>query len=170
MFNIGDAVYHPANGAGIIANLERFPALAQDQRYYKIRILDSAETVLMVPVLKAENLGLRPAISDEGVQEVLNILASPPDQLPAAHKRRYKLCLDKLDTADITAIAEVIRDLTWRQIEHDHLNVPGRRIYKKALKLLTGELAVAQGVSLETAESQINEALETQVEQITEGG
>ncbi len=160
MFDIGDAVYHPSNGAGVIANLKQLPALKKGQRFYRIRMLGKTRTVIMVPVKKAEALGLRPAVSRDEVEDVLDLLSSEPMALPKKHKRRYKVCQDKLDTAETRQIAEVVRDLTWRQIENEKLNVPGRRIYKKALKLLTGELAVAQGVNLEVAEEQINAALQ----------
>lgn len=162
MFDVGDAVYHPTNGAGVIANLQSMPTLRKGQRFYKIRMLGKGKTVLMVPVSKAEELGLRRAVSKEMVREVLEVLAADPTDLPKKHKRRYKVCQDKLDTADTIQIAEVVRDLTWRRLKNDKLNVPGRRIYKKALKLLVGELAVAQDVSLQDAEEQINEALKAQ--------
>ncbi|MGC9521313.1 MAG: CarD family transcriptional regulator [Anaerolineae bacterium] len=164
MFDVGDAVYHPTNGAGVIANLQRLPALKKDQRFYKIRMLGKTRTVLMVPVKKAEELGLRYAVSKDKVQEVLDLLSSEPEELPKQHKRRYKVCNDKLDTADIMQIAEVVRDLTWRRIENEKLNVPGRRIFKKAMELLTGELAVAQGLNLQAAEEQINEALKVHLQ------
>ena len=166
MFNVGDAVYHPTNGAGVIANLQRLPALSEDQRYYKINMLDSSDTVLMVPVREAENLGLRHAVSSDGVREVLRVLSSPPAPLPAAHKERYKLCQDKLSTANAVEIAEVVRDLANRQVANERLNVPGSRIYKKGLELLTGELAVAQGLSLEAAGPQIHAALDAYTVQI----
>ena len=162
MFDVGDAVYHPTNGAGVIANLQSMPTLRKGQKFYKIRMLGKGKTVLMVPVSKAEELGLRRAVSKEMVREVLEVLAADPTDLPKKHKRRYKVCQDKLDTADTIQIAEVVRDLTWRRLKNDKLNVPGRRIYKKALKLLVGELAVAQDVSLQDAEEQINEALKAQ--------
>lgn len=158
-FNVGDAVFHPTNGAGVIANLQSLPALKSGQRFYKIRILGKTNTVIMVPVKKAEELGLRPAVKRDEVEQVLDVLAAQPTTLPKAHKRRYKVCQDKLDTADVMRIAEVVRDLTWRRIRNDKLNVPGMRIFKKAMSLLTGELAVAQGVNLQVAEEQINDAL-----------
>jgi CarD family transcriptional regulator len=163
MFDVGDEVYHPTNGAGVIANLQKMPALKKGQRFYKIEMLDKTNTVLMVPVKKAEEIGLRPAISKSKVNEILDLLSSTPESLPKKHKRRYKVCQDKLDTGNITQIAEVVRDMAWRRLENDKLNVPGRRIYKKALKLLIGELAVVQGVELLEAEEQVNEALKSQM-------
>jgi CarD family transcriptional regulator len=161
MFEVGDAVYHPVNGAGVIARLQRMPALRKDQRFYRIRMLNSTKTVLLVPVTKARELGLRPVADRGRVEEVLRVLSSEPVTLPDAHKQRYKVCEEKLDVADTLCTAEVVRDLNWRCVQHDKLNVPGRRIMQRAMKLLSGELAVAQGIALEEAEVQINEALKS---------
>jgi CarD family transcriptional regulator len=160
MFDIGDAVYHPANGAGVVDNLQRLPALSKDRRFYRICMRDGTETILMIPVEEAESLGLRRVVSVEGVDAVLAVLASPAMTLPAAHKERYKECQDRLDTAKTIEIAEVVRDLTWRQAESERLSVPDMRILKKAMVLLTGELAVAQGLSLQAAAQQITQILQ----------
>jgi CarD family transcriptional regulator len=159
MFVVGDAVYHPAHGAGVIANLRRMPALRKGQQFYRIRMLAGANTTLLVPVAKAEELGLRPAATKNQVIDVIRILSSEPVILPETHKQRYSVCQEKLDAADTMRTAEVVRDLTMRRIQHDHLNVPGRHIFKKAMGLLAGELALAQGVTLAEAKEQINEAL-----------
>jgi CarD family transcriptional regulator len=159
MFEVGDFVYHPTNGAGVVANLQKMPTLRKGQRFYKIEMLGKTKTVLMVPVRKAEEIGLRRAVSESEVNDVLGILAAEPENLPKKHKRRYKVCQDKLDTGDTIKIAEVVRDLTWRRIQEDKLNVPGRRIFKKGMQLLAGELAVVQGLELAEAEEQINDVL-----------
>ena len=164
MFRVGEAVYHPNNGAGIIANLQDMPAMDEPQQCYKIRILGKTKTMVMVPVQKAEEIGLRRAVAKSDVKEVLDILSSEPTNLPKQHKRRYKVCNDKLDTGDTEKIAEVLRDLTWRRIQEEKLNVPGRRIFNRGMKLLTGELAVSQGITLQSAEEQIHTALQAQYE------
>ncbi len=177
MFNVGDAVYHPINGAGIIANLQRMPTLKIGQEFYKIRMLASTKTTLLVPVGRAGELGLRLAATRDQVVDVLSLLASRPVDLPQEHRARYEMCEEKLDAADIMQTAEVVRDLSWRRIQHDTLNVPGRRIFMKAMALLAGELAVAQDVTLAEAEGQIDEILqrqtlvrETTVTQATDAG
>ncbi len=162
MFDVGDAVYHPANGAGVIASLQRLPMLRKGQRFYRIRMVDGTNTVVMIPVKKADDIGLRPAISSRDAERVLQVLSEDPEELPDDHKRRYQVCGQKLAQADTIQTAEVVRDLTWRQIQKDHLNAPGQRILKQALRLLTSELAVAQGIALSEAQDQVNTVLRHQ--------
>jgi CarD family transcriptional regulator len=163
MFAIGDGVYHPTNGAGVVDNLQRLPALSKDSRYYRICMLDGTATIMMIPVEEAEVLGLRRVASLEGVQEAMAVLASPPTTLPTDHKLRHKVCQDRLDAAATLEIAEVVRDLAWRQSGIDRLSVPDMRTFKKAMMLLSGELAIAQGVSLDAAEEQIQRILHAQL-------
>jgi RNA polymerase-interacting CarD/CdnL/TRCF family regulator len=53
----------------------------------------------------------------------------------------------------------VVRDLEWRRKQGQRLNVPGERIYKKAMLFLTGELAVSQNIDVPTAEKQVSHIL-----------
>jgi CarD family transcriptional regulator len=163
MFAVGDAVYHPMNGAGVVDDLQSLPALSKDSKYYRICMLDGTATIMMIPVEQAEALGLRHVISQEGVLDALTILASTATPLPSDHKLRHKVCQDRLDAAATLEIAMVVRDLASRQSGTDRLSVPDLRIFKKALMLLTGELAIAQGLSLEEAAEQIHRNLDRQL-------
>lgn len=162
MYNVGDAVFHPTSGAGVITKLESIPALKQGSKFYQIRMLGQNDTVLRIPVTKADELGLRPAISEEEVSQIIEILLAQPEQLPQEHKTRYRECQEKLDTADTRVIAALIRDLAWQQVVAEKLNAPGRRIFKRAMQLLAGELAVTQETSVQAAKDQIRDALRQQ--------
>ena len=160
MYSVGDAVFHPTNGAGVITKVERMPAIQSDLRFYKILMTDRNETVLRVPVTKADDLGLRPALPPAEVVQVLSILSGTPENLPEPNKDRYRACQERLDSAETEALAALVRDLAWRQIVADRLNAPAQRIFSQAKKLLAGELAVSQGTSVQAAEEQIQEALQ----------
>lgn len=159
MYSVGDAVFHPTGGAGIITKLERMPAIKKGLRFYRIRMLQRNNTVLRIPVSKAEELGLRPALAQGEVGQILDILSAQPEELPQAHTARYKECQARLDTGNTRTIAALIRDLSWQQIAAGKLNAPGQRIFKSAQRLLAGELAVTQETGVQAAEEQIRDAL-----------
>ena len=154
MFKTGDAVIHPANGAGIVAGLVRMAMQENNCQYYRIEILDNKKTTLLVPVDAAESLGLRLAMTCGELDEIWKVLSAPPEILPEDHKQRYKALENKLKTKESKKLAEVVRDLEWRRLQVDRLNTPGKRIYDKAMRLLAGEVAVAQ--SEEIAATQIH--------------
>lgn len=164
MYNIGDAVFHPTNGAGVILELERMPALNLGVRFYRIQMLGNNDTVIRVPVSKADALGLRPALSEDKVERVLDVLSSKPQELAESHTTRYKECQARLDTGETEAIAALIRDLNWRQIVATKLNAPAHRMFKSAMRLLAGELAISQDASIQAAEEQIRNALKQTIQ------
>ena len=57
-------------------------------------------------------------------------------------------------------VAEVVRDMTWRQQRKGRLTTVGTRRYKEGIKMLAGEIAAVQGVELSNAEAQIHTRLE----------
>jgi len=63
MCEIGDAVVHPKNDAGIIAGLQTIGKSPGWCDYYKIEIIGRVNATLMAPTTQAEELGVRHAIS-----------------------------------------------------------------------------------------------------------
>lgn len=159
MFKTGDAVIHPANGAGIVVGLAKVPMQDHDRQYYKIEILGKMKTTVLVPVDSAEKLGLRYAITRIELDELWRVLSTPPGDLPDDNKKRYKALEDKLKTREILKLAEIVRDLEWRRFQRDRLNTPGKRIYDKAIRLLAGEVAIARGEEIEAAQVHIETLL-----------
>jgi len=160
MFQVGDAVVHPVNGAGIVTELQKLGNQNESLQYYRIKIMDERnKTLVMMPVKQAESLGLRYVIPKIRLKYVWQILQNAPDALPSDHKKRYSDLEEKLDMQDALQYAEIVRDLEWRRLQEGHLNIPGKRIYNKALRLLIGELALSQEIPIQEAEAQVKTIL-----------
>jgi CarD family transcriptional regulator len=160
MFNTGDAIVHPTRGVGVVVNIQEREWQGSSSRYYQIELLGREPSLkLMIPIEEADELGLRLAIQRSEVEQVWRVLRSEPEDLPSNHKTRHKLLREKLHAGDVFQVAEVLRDLTWRQREEDHLTTRGKRIYKEALMFLAGEVAAAKEVEVAEAEAQIREKL-----------
>ena len=161
MFDTGDAIVHPTRGVGVVVDIQEREWQGSSSRYYQIELLGREPSLkLMIPVEEADELGLRRAINGSEVDEVWQVLASDPNELPSNHKTRHSQLRDKLHTGDVFQTAEVLRDLTWRQKEEDHLTTRGKRIYKEALMFLSGEVAAAQEIDVVEAETEIRERLQ----------
>lgn len=160
MFSMGDAIVHPTRGVGVVVNIQEREWQGSSSQYYQIELLGREPSLkLMVPIEEADELGLRLAIQQSEVDRVWRVLSSEPEDLPSNHKTRHKFLRDKLHAGDIFQVAEVLRDLTWRQKEEDHLTTRGKRIYKEALMFVAGEVAAAQGIGVAEAETQIRDKL-----------
>jgi len=160
MFNTGDAIVHPTRGVGVVVDIQERQWQGSSSKYYQIELLGREPSLkLMIPIEEADELGIRRAIQQSEVEQVWRVLRSDPEELPKNHKTRHKLLRDKLHAGEVFQVAEVLRDLTWRQKEEDHLTTRGKRIYKEALMFLAGEVAAAQGIDVAEAKTQIREKL-----------
>jgi CarD family transcriptional regulator len=155
MFQTGDAVVYPIHGAGIVTGIRELNAQEDIDRYYDIKLLGQVDTNLLIPVSKAESRGLRPAITDEELQNVWEVLTGDPEKLPKNHRSRHKQVREKINTGDIVQIAEAVRDLAWRRRTEDGLTQRGRRIYKKGMSLLASEIAATTNVGMAVAKSKV---------------
>lgn len=160
MFNTGDAIVHPTRGVGVVVDIQEREWQGTSSKYYQIELLGREPSLqLMVPIGEVDELGIRRAIQKSEVDEVWRVLLSEPDHLPENHKTRHALLQDRLHAGDVFQVAEVLRDLTWRQKEEDHLTTRGRRIKREALRFLAAEIAAVEGVDVAEAEMLIRERL-----------
>ncbi len=160
MFSTGDAIVHPTRGVGVVVDIQEREWQGSNSQYYQIELLGREPSLqLMVPIQEADELGIRRAIQKCEVERVWRVLLSEPEDLPGNHKTRHALLTDRLHTGDVFQIAEVLRDLTWRQQVQDHLTTRGRRIHKEALTFLAGEIAAAEGIDVAEAVALITEKL-----------
>jgi CarD family transcriptional regulator len=108
---------------------------------------------------KADDVGLRPVITEAKLKQIWNILRADPNELPSDHNKRYDRLKTKLYSGDILKVAEVLRDLAWRREEKRRLTMRGKRLYNKGMEFLSAEVAGAQDSNVEEAESKISEML-----------
>ncbi len=155
MFNIGDKVVHPSYGAGSITDISEKRVGDEQRMYYVIELLMQAGT-LMVPVSRADDVGLRLPIQD--TSDVMQILSSEPDVLLSDHRKRQELISDSIRSGDVFKISEVVRDLAHRDKE-SRLTEADLRLYRRAQEFLAGELSLSLGTDIKAARNQIEEAL-----------
>ena len=163
MFQVGDTVVHPAHGAGKVVDIEKLSCLGSDKEYYSIKLLDGSETQVWVPVQDAEEKGIRPPIASSQLSKIWRLLRAKPKTLPSDHQQRYGVVRQKLENGDILQIAEAIRDLTWKDYHVRSLTSEGKRLYDKAMKLLTTEVALVGGSDPERIETQVSRILDENV-------
>jgi RNA polymerase-interacting CarD/CdnL/TRCF family regulator len=158
-FKVGDAVVHPIRGAGVVTDIEELRRDGGNKAYYKIELLSHVHTNLMIPVKDAAARGLRRAIRQSRLNRVWQVLRDTPDKLPTDHKKRQALLERRLVSGDLIQVVEAVRDLAWRQHKNNGLTATGRRLYRKGINLLAGEVAAAEGTDLTDGEAQVRNQL-----------
>jgi CarD family transcriptional regulator len=154
-FKSGDAVVHPIRGAGVVVDVKERKWHGEKDRYYTIRLLGQPATKLMVASNAAKALGLRRVLSPSRMKRLWGVLLGDPERLPDEHKERYQVLKDKLGTGNVFQVAEVVRDMAWRQHQKGRLTTVGKRMYDDGIMLLASEIAAVQGIDFADAEQKL---------------
>ena len=149
MYEVGDKVVYPHHGAGKILRQEMKEVLGQRREYLTIQILYNEMTV-MVPTENADRAGLRKVIGEETVDEVLAVLRDDGTQMPKNWNRRFKHNRDKIKTGDIFELAEVVRNLSIRDLDTG-LSTGEKQMFGRAKKILASELMYARDMEEQEA-------------------
>ena len=158
MFSVGNKVMHFTHGAGVITEKKEMQITDTPHCYLVIQLLGSNST-LMVPTERAE-ARLRPACKKAALRRLLTSeLASEPGELPPDYKKRRKHLEEKLKSGELKEWIEVVRDLTYKA-EQKALSIGDQQLLDRAVDLLSGELALAQGIPLEEAGPRLKSMVE----------
>lgn len=156
-FKTGDRVVYPHHGAAIIEKTEMVELNGEKKKYFVLKTAHDELTV-SVPVDKAEEVGMRPPISLEDVEDLFVLLAKKDVREPANWSRRFKNHQEKLKSGDVYQVAEVVRNLALRE-KAKGLSAGEKTMYTKARKVLVSELSFALDVSEDDAMEQVEEQL-----------
>ncbi|MDO5717245.1 MAG: CarD family transcriptional regulator [Tissierellia bacterium] len=154
MFTIGDKVSYPMHGAGTITNIEKKNVLDEIKEYYIITI-PVGNITISVPVDLAEDVGVRPIISKDELEDVIETLQGKKGQMPDNWNRRYRVNIERLKTGDIIEVASVVRNLKIMSREKN-LSSGDRKMLNNALNLLVSEIILVSNKSQAEVEALID--------------
>jgi CarD family transcriptional regulator len=113
------------------------------KRYYVIEIPGQGLTVHM-PVGKADEGGIRLAMSQTRFPRVLNMLRGRPHLLSEDYKVRQERIGAQLKSRRVMQLARVVRDLTWHR-KRAYLTKTDADYLKQGRDLLAAEMALVSG-------------------------
>ena len=105
---------------------------------------------IKVPAQNAEEVKLRHVVDKETIEEVFSILRSGVKKMKGMWSRRAQEYEAKINSGEIFALAEVLRDLA-RDIEDGDRSYSERIIYETAIARLACEYAAIYSISLDEA-------------------
>ena len=158
MFNVGDKIVYPMHGAGIIEAIEEKSVCNEKQSYYIIKM--PGEVKVMVPTAKAEDIGVRNIIDSETAGKVINILEQESTEMSVKWNKRYRDNMDKMKSGDIYEIADVLRNLSFKQKEKG-LSTGEKKMLNNAKQILVSELVLAEHASQEEVEQLVDNKINT---------
>ena len=149
MFNVGDKIVYPMHGAGTIDAIEEKNILGEKQNYYIIKM--PGEVKVMVPTDKAEEVGVRNIIDKEEAAKVMSVLGENETVMSQNWNKRYRDNMDKMKSGDIYEVADVVRNLSFKQKEKG-LSTGEKKMLNNAKQILVSELVLAEHASQEEVE------------------
>ena len=157
MFNIGDKVVYPMHGAGIIEGIEEKNILGEKQDYYIIKM--PGEVKVMVPTAKAEDVGVRDIIDSNTASKVFKVLETNSTEMSMNWNKRYRDNMEKMKSGDIYEVADVVRNLSFKQKEKG-LSTGEKKMLLNAKQILVSELTLAENSKKEDIEEMVNNKID----------
>ncbi|HOV94208.1 MAG TPA: CarD family transcriptional regulator [Spirochaetales bacterium] len=158
-FRIDERVVYPSQGVGRILEI-REKSFKDTKVLYYIIYLEFSDMTVMVPVDKADSLGLRAIVPKDEAEKALAFISEDYAPIPSDWKLRYQMNLDLLKKGSIMDIAAVVRSLYHRS-KIKELPILERKLYDSALNLLQDEIAYSLGKPKEEIADLIHQHLES---------
>src|SRR6202165_4891696 len=144
-FKTNEFVVYPAHGVGQILAIEEQEIAGARLELFVINFMKDKMT-LRVPTAKVANVGMRKLSEPALVKRALETLKGRARVKRTMWSRRAQEYEAKINSGDIVAIAEVVRDL-YRSDSQPEQSYSERQLYEAALDRLSREIAVVQHVT-----------------------
>lgn len=157
-FKTNEFVVYPAHGVGKIVDVEEQEIAGSKLELYVIDF-EKEKMRLRVPIGKCDAVGMRKLTDKAELDEALNVLRGRARVKRTMWSRRAQEYEAKINSGDIIALAEVVRDL-FRSDKQPEQSYSERQLFEAALDRFAREVAAVKKLSEPAAVSEIEEVLE----------
>ena len=158
MFNVGDKIVYPMHGAGTIDSIEEKDILGEKQSYYILKMPSNVK--VMIPTAKAEEVGVRNIIDKQSAEKVFKVLSEDETEMEKNWNKRYRDNMDKMKSGDIYEVADVVRNLSFKQKEKG-LSTGEKKMLNNAKQILVSELVLAEHATQDEVEELVDSKIST---------
>ena len=145
LFQIGDNIIYPMQGAGIIKAVEEKEFSGKIQQYYVIK-MSISKVQIMIPTDKILSSSIRRVTDIIELKSLLHIFQHGESDKLLPWRQRHKVNTDKVKTGKIQECAEVVRDL-MRMKKEKALNTSEKEMLAHAHGFLISELGLIKGIT-----------------------
>ena len=158
LFKPHDYVVYPAHGVGQIVAIEEQEVAGFKLELFVVRFVRD-KMLLKVPTQKAASVGMRKLADAAAVKAALDTLTGRARVKRTMWSRRAQEYEAKINSGDLKAIAEVVRDL-YRSDTQPEQSYSERQLYETALDRMAREILVVQKLT----ETESLKVIETQLQ------
>jgi CarD family transcriptional regulator len=156
-FKTGESIVYPAHGVGQIVAIEE-----QEVAGYKLELFvisfEKDKMTLRVPTAKAAAVGMRKLAETSLVDKALETLTGRARVKRTMWSRRAQEYEAKINSGDLIAIAEVVRDL-YRSDAQPEQSYSERQLYEAAIDRIVREISAVNEITETESMKLIDEAL-----------
>lgn len=156
-FKTNEFIVYPAHGVGQIISIEEQEVAGTKLELFVINFVKDKMT-LRVPTAKVVAVGMRKLAEGTLVKRAIETLKGRARIKRTMWSRRAQEYEAKINSGDIVAIAEVVRDL-FRSDSQPEQSYSERQLYEAALDRLSREIAAVQHITETEAVKEIEAAL-----------
>ena len=156
-FRPNEYVVYPAHGVGQIVSIEEQQVAGISLELFVISF-EKDKMTLRVPTNKAVQIGMRSLSSPDVILKAMTTLKGKAKVKRAMWSRRAQEYEQKINSGDLIAIAEVVRDL-HRSDDQREQSYSERQLYEAALERLTREVAAVDNGDEAAAAKRVDEVL-----------
>jgi CarD family transcriptional regulator len=157
MYQIGDKVFYPMHGAGLIEAIEEKEVLGEKHMYYVMN-LALGNINIMFPIEKALDLGIRQVVDVDIMENVLTYFHDGETDSSMNSNQRYRANTSKMRSGDIYEGAQVIRDLV-RIGQKKTLGTGDKLMLNNARQILISELVQVKELEQDKAAELLNQVI-----------
>ena len=156
-FKVNDSIVYPAHGVGRVAAIEKQHIAGIANELFVIEF-EQEKLRLKVPTAKAISVGMR-GLSDEAqVKKAIDLLKGRARIKRTMWSRRAQEYEAKINSGDIMAVAEVVRDL-YRATDQPEQSYSERQLFEAAQDRLAREVAAVRKSDLAKALADLDASL-----------
>ncbi|MCP4561416.1 MAG: CarD family transcriptional regulator [Bosea sp.] len=144
-FKTGEFVVYPSHGVGQITAIEEQEVAGFKLELFVVSFAKDKMT-LRVPTAKAASVGLRKLADGEIVGKALSTLTGRARVKRTMWSRRAQEYEAKINSGDLVAIAEVVRDL-YRSEAQPEQSYSERQLYEAAIDRMTREISAVEEIT-----------------------
>lgn len=156
-FKIGEHIVYPAHGVGLIREISLNEVAGMTLELFVIDF-DKEKMVLRVPLEKAKTSGMRKLADKAMLEASIKTLKGRARVKRTMWSRRAQEYEAKINSGDLVAIAEVVRDL-FRNENQPEQSYSERQLYEAALERMAREYGTIQKITDDEAIIELEQIL-----------
>jgi CarD family transcriptional regulator len=148
-YRVNEHIVYPAHGVGQIVEISSQEIAGMQLELFVINF-DKEKMVLRVPLDKAKQIGMRKLADPDTLDGAIKTLRGRARVKRTMWSRRAQEYEAKINSGDLIAIAEVVRDL-FRNENQPEQSYSERQLYEAALERMAREVATIRKVTEDEA-------------------